>query len=52
MNLPAVEFRRDAKAVGGLAVALVLLTTTVLGVFFYLAIPELNFFLALASVRS
>ncbi len=48
VNLPAVEFRRDAKAVGGLAVALVLLTTTVLGVFFYLAIPELNFFLALA----
>ncbi len=42
VSLPAVEFRRDFTAIGGLSVILVAFTATVLGLFFSWAIPGLG----------
>jgi NhaP-type Na+/H+ or K+/H+ antiporter len=48
VSLPAMEFRRDFRAIGGLSVALVLLTSFALGVFFAWAVPGLGIALAVA----
>ena len=48
VRLPAVEFRRDALPIAGLAVLLVVVTALALGALFYLAIPGLGFPLAVA----
>lgn len=48
VSAPAIEFRRDFSAIGGLAVALVIVSALVLGLFFWWAIPGLGFPLAVA----
>ncbi len=48
VRLPAVEFRRDARPIAGLAVLLVVVSALVLGAFFMWAIPGLDFALAVA----
>lgn len=48
VRLPAVEFRRDARPIAGLAVLLVVVSALVLGAFFTWAIPDLDFALAVA----
>lgn len=48
VRLPAVEFRRDAMPIAGLAVLLVVLSSLALGVLFFFAIPGLGFALAVA----
>lgn len=48
VSAPAIEFRRDFSAIGGLAVALVIVSSLVLGLFFWWAIPGLGFPLAVA----
>ena len=48
VRLPAVEFRRDALPIAGLAVLLVVVTALALGALFYVAIPGLGFPLAVA----
>ena len=48
VRLPAVEFRRDARPIAGLAVLLVVVSSLVLGAFFFWMIPELDFALAVA----
>ncbi len=48
VRLPAVEFRRDARPIAGLAVLLVVASSLVLGAFFSWMIPELDFALAVA----
>lgn len=48
VRLPAVEFRRDAVPIAGLAVVLVIISALALGTLFYFAIPELDFALAVA----
>ncbi|GAA5034052.1 cation:proton antiporter [Microbacterium fluvii] len=48
VNLPAIEFRRDFWPISGLAVVLVLGTSLALGLFFFLAIPEVGFPLGVA----
>ncbi|GAA2960701.1 cation:proton antiporter [Microbacterium schleiferi] len=48
VSLPAVEFRRDLLPIAGLAVVLVFVSSFVLGTFFYVAIPDLGYPLALA----
>lgn len=48
VRLPAVEFRRDARPIAGLAVLLVVASSLVLGAFFFWMIPELDFALAVA----
>ena len=48
VSLPAVEFRRDLLPIAGLAVVLVFVSSFVLGTFFYFAIPDLGYPLALA----
>lgn len=48
VRLPAVEFRRDALPIAGLAVLLVVVTALALGALFYVAIPGLEFPLAVA----
>ena len=48
VRLPAVEFRRDAVPIAGLAVLLVVISSLALGLLFWLAIPELDFPLAVA----
>ncbi|WP_431803724.1 cation:proton antiporter [Microbacterium sp. bgisy203] len=48
VRLPAVEFRRDALPITGLAVLLVVITSLALGTLFFFAIPGLGFPLAVA----
>lgn len=48
VRLPAVEFRRDALPIAGLAVLLVVITSLALGTLFFFAIPGLGFPLAVA----
>ena len=48
VSAPAIELRRDFSAISGLAVLLVIISSLVLGVFFFLAIPGLGFPLAVA----
>lgn len=48
VKLPAVEFRRDARPIAGLAVALVVVSSLALGALFSLTIPGLGFPLAVA----
>lgn len=48
VRLPAVEFRRDAVPIAGLAVLLVVISSLALGTLFYFAIPALSFPLAVA----
>lgn len=48
VNLPAVDFRRNLTAIGGLAVVLVILTTAVTGLLLYAIFPNLNLAAALA----
>lgn len=48
VNLPAVDFRRNLPAIGGLAVILVILTTAVTGLLLYSIFPNLNLAAALA----
>jgi CPA1 family monovalent cation:H+ antiporter len=48
VRLPAIEFRRDARPIAGLAVLLVVISSLVLGAFFFVMIPALDFALAVA----
>ena len=48
VRLPAVEFRRDAVPIAGLAVVLVVISALALGTLFFFAIPDLDFALAVA----
>jgi len=48
VSAPAIEFRRDFGAIGGLSVVVVVFSALVLGVFFVWAIPGLGFPLAVA----
>ncbi len=48
VRLPAVEFRRDALPIAGLAVLLVVISSLALGALFFFAIPSLSFPLAVA----
>jgi len=48
VRLPAIEFRRDAVPIAGLAVVLVVISALALGTLFFFAIPGLNFALAVA----
>uniref|UniRef100_UPI0025F141F9 cation:proton antiporter n=1 Tax=uncultured Microbacterium sp. TaxID=191216 RepID=UPI0025F141F9 len=48
VRLPAIEFRRDAVPIAGLAVVLVVVSALALGTLFYVAIPGLDFALAVA----
>ncbi|GAA3635851.1 sodium:proton antiporter [Microbacterium awajiense] len=48
VRLPAIEFRRDFRPIAGLSVVLVLLSSVVLGLFFYALIPGIDFLLAIA----
>ena len=42
VSMPAMNFRREFGAIGGLSVLLVVISSVVLGLFFSLAIPELG----------
>lgn len=48
VRMPAVEFRRDALPISGLAVILVVVSALLLGTLFFFALPELGFPLAVA----
>lgn len=48
VSAPAIEFRRDLAAIGGLSVLLVIVSSLVLGLFFFWAIPGLGFPLGVA----
>ncbi|SIO29242.1 cation:proton antiporter [Agromyces cerinus] len=48
VSAPAIEFRRDFSAISGLSVLLVIISSLVLGCFFFWAIPEIGFPLAVA----
>lgn len=48
VSLPAMEFRRDFSAIGGLSVLLVLLSSLVLGLVFSLLIPDVGFAVGVA----
>jgi CPA1 family monovalent cation:H+ antiporter len=48
VNLPAVEFRRDFAAITGLSVLLVIISSVVLGLFFWVAIPSVGLPLGIA----
>lgn len=48
VRLPALEFRRDLRAIGGLSVLLVIVSALVIGVFFWLAVPSVGFPLGVA----
>ncbi|AYF98648.1 cation:proton antiporter [Protaetiibacter intestinalis] len=43
VSMPAMNFRREFGAIGGLSVVLVVVTSLLLGVFFMLVIPDLGF---------
>ena len=48
VRVPAIEFRRDALPISGLAVVLVVVSALVLGAFFWWMLPDLDFALAVA----
>lgn len=48
VRMPAIEFRRDALPITGLAVILVVVSALLLGALFFFALPELGFPLAVA----
>ena len=48
VQLPAIEFRRDFGPIAGLSVLLVVISSLLLGVFFWLAIPSVGFPLGVA----
>lgn len=48
VSAPAIEFRRDLAAISGLSVLLVIVSSLVLGLFLFWAIPGLGFPLAVA----
>lgn len=48
VSAPAIELRRDLRAIGGLAVLLVIVSSLLLGLFFAWAIPGLGLPLAIA----
>ena len=48
VSLPAIEFRRDFRPIAGLSFLLVLVSTAVLAIFFALAIPGIDVYLAIA----
>ncbi|HWT32606.1 MAG TPA: cation:proton antiporter [Microbacterium sp.] len=48
VNLPAIEFRRDLRAIMGLSVLLVVLSSLLLGLFFWAAIPSVGLPLGIA----
>ncbi|WP_232333664.1 cation:proton antiporter [Agromyces laixinhei] len=48
VSAPAIELRRDFGAIGGLSVALVIVSSLVLGLFFVWAIPGIEFPFAVA----
>lgn len=48
VSAPAIEFRRDSTAIGGMAVLLVIVSAVVLGLFFAWAIPDLGLALGIA----
>jgi len=48
VSAPAIEFRRDLAAIGGLSVLLVIISSLVLGLVFFLVMPEIGFPLAVA----
>lgn len=48
VSAPAIEFRRDLSAISGLSVLLVIISSLVLGCFFFWVIPEIGFPLAVA----
>lgn len=48
VSAPAIEFRRDLGAIGGLSVVLVIVSSLVLGLFFWWTIPGLGFPLGVA----
>ncbi len=48
VRMPAIEFRRDALPITGLAVILVVVSALLLGTLFFFALPELGFPLAVA----
>ncbi|WP_394685792.1 cation:proton antiporter, partial [uncultured Microbacterium sp.] len=48
VQLPAIEFRRDFAPIAGLSVLLVVLSSLVLGLFFWAVIPGLGLALAIA----
>ncbi|BAJ74067.1 NhaP-type Na+/H+ and K+/H+ antiporters [Microbacterium testaceum StLB037] len=48
VQLPAIEFRRDFAPIAGLSVLLVVLSSVVLGVFFWAVIPDVGLALGIA----
>ncbi|GAA3641507.1 sodium:proton antiporter [Microbacterium awajiense] len=48
VSAPAIEFRRDITAIGGLSVVLVVISALLLGLLFWWLIPGLGFALAVA----
>lgn len=48
VNLPAIEFRRDFSPIAGLSVLLVLASSVLLGVFFWLVIPGIGLAVGIA----
>ncbi|MFT4220229.1 MAG: sodium:proton antiporter [Microbacterium sp.] len=48
VRLPAIEFRRDFRPIAGLSVGLVVVSALALGLFFFLAVPEVGFPLGVA----
>jgi NhaP-type Na+/H+ or K+/H+ antiporter len=48
VNLPAIEFRRDLRPIAGLSVILVVLSSLLLGVFFWAVVPGLGLPLGIA----
>ncbi|MGO2747616.1 cation:proton antiporter [Microbacterium sp.] len=48
VSAPAIEFRRDLAAIGGLSVLLVIISSLLLGLFFFWLMPEIGFPLAVA----
>ncbi|KRA25014.1 sodium:proton antiporter [Microbacterium sp. Root61] len=48
VNLPAIEFRRDFGPIAGLSVLLVVLSSVVLGLFFWMAVPSVGLPLGIA----
>ncbi|HKT57257.1 MAG TPA: cation:proton antiporter [Microbacterium sp.] len=48
VNLPALEFRRDLRPIMGLSVLLVVMSSVLLGLFFWVAIPSVGLPLGIA----
>jgi CPA1 family monovalent cation:H+ antiporter len=48
VNLPAIEFRRDLRPIAGLSVVLVVVSSLLLGLFFWAVVPGLGLALGIA----